>query len=306
MKSLLYIFSVIAIVLLSAFVQLRKPYERNLPTVAEFLFQLGEPKPVHFIADLDQEKIRIGKELFLYGTSTHSDGSQSNRISKHYVCSSCHNNVKEDPNLANPNPVARLTFAKEKNIPFLQGTTMYGVVNRETWYNGDYKEKYGDLVIPARDTLTNAIQLCAKECSQGRLLEDWELEAFLHYFWSIQLTLEDLGLSTEEKELINQHKDTAVVVLKSKFAPVSEATFIPALTPDERTYGKTGNADLGKVIYNQSCLHCHDPKARITNLKLEDNKLSHQLLKSMLKKTSELSVYEIIRRGTYPIIGYKP
>ncbi len=306
MKSLLYIFIVIGIMLFSAFIQLSKPYEQKPSTVAGVLFNLGEPKPVHFIANLDQEKIKIGKELFLYGTSTHPDGGQSNRISKHYVCSSCHNNVKEDPSLANQNPVARLTFAKEKNIPFLQGTTMYGVVNRKTWYNGDYKEKYGDLVIPARDTLANAIQLCAKECSQGRLLEDWELEAFLHYFWSIQLMLEDLSLSKEENELIKQQADTAMTVLKSKFVSVAEATFIPALSPEERTYGKTGDADLGKLIYNQSCLHCHDPKARITNLKLEDNKLSHQLLKSMLKKTSELSVYEIVRRGTYPIIGYKP
>ena len=183
---------------------------------------------------------------------------------------------------------------------------MFGVVNRAHWYNGDYKNKYGDLVVPARDTLANAIQLCAKECSQGRLLEQWELEAFIHYFWSLQLTLGDLSLNKTEMELLAQKNDAALTLLKSKFAPISEATFINSLSPAERTYGETGDAIMGKVIYNNGCLHCHDPKTRITNLKLEDNKLSHQLLKSMLKKTSELSVYEIVRRGTYPIAGYKP
>lgn len=305
MKTTIYIITVLTLISLSAFVQLRKPTVGNF-SVAEILYGLGKPKPVHFIGEINQEKVKVGEALFLFGTSTDPEGKKSTRISKHYVCASCHNNVKEDPNLANPNPVARLNYAKEMNHPFLQGTTLYGVVNRTSWYNGDYEKKYGDLVIPAKDTLANAIQLCAKECAQGRLLEDWELEAFLHYLWSIQLTLDDLDLSQEERRLVTQKKDTALAMLQSKFAPVSKATFVNSLSPDERTYGATGNADLGKVIYTQSCLHCHDPKTRITNLKLEDNKLSHQLLKSMLKKTSEMSVYEIVRSGTYPIIGYKP
>jgi len=74
-------------------------------------------------------------------------------------------------------PEARLTYTAERGLPFLQGTTMYGAVSRETYYNGDYDKKYGELVKPARHDIRGAIQLCAVECAQGRALKDWELES---------------------------------------------------------------------------------------------------------------------------------
>lgn len=306
MKKTLLIFSFFFLILLSAFIQLTPTRWTKSTPLAKVLVLLGEPKPSHYLENWDTNKAKIGEELFFKGQSTSSNGKKSHRISKHYVCSNCHNTTKETQILTDITPKSRLQYASQTGIPFLQGSTMFGVVNRTQWYNGDYKKKYGDLVIPAQDTLVNAIQLCARECSQGRLLEKWELEALLNYFWSLQITLGDLNFNEEEWFLIQEKSDSAIVLIQSKYSLFSNATFTPALSLEKRTYGENGLAENGKVIYNQSCLHCHHPKQRITNLKLEDNKLSHQLLKSMLKKTSEMSVYEIVRRGTNPIAGYKP
>ena len=65
-------------------------------------------------------------------------------ISKYYVCTTCHNLEIEDPDLRVSDPETRLTFAKENDLPFLQGSTFKGIVNRESWYNDDYVKKYGD------------------------------------------------------------------------------------------------------------------------------------------------------------------
>ena len=270
-------------------------------SVSDILFDLGDTKPLHYISSIDEKKVEIGKALYFEGSY---DGSK--RISKHYVCSNCHNTVREDPDLTKSNPETRLKYAAEKQIPFLQGTTMYGVVNRTTWYNDDYEKKYGDLVIASRDTLENAIQLCAEVCSQGRRLESWELEAFIHYFWTLQMNMDDLDLSSKEKEIINKKEEGAIDLIKSKFLSGSPATFIGPLPVENRKYGEGASVENGAIIFRQSCLECHSPEKDITNLKLEDNRLTKKLLKSKMRTNKDLSIYKIIRAGTHPIEGYKP
>ena len=92
-----------------------------------------------------------GKEIVTKGFSSRPGGGRTKKQSKHFVCTSCHNIVREDPDLSNPNPQDRLIYSEEQGIPFLQGTSLYGAVNRERYYNDDYYKKYGDLVIAARD-----------------------------------------------------------------------------------------------------------------------------------------------------------
>lgn len=229
------------------------------------------------------------------------------RISKHYVCTSCHNNVLEESDLSNSDASKRLEFSKTNNTAFVQGTTMYGVVNKKTWYNGDYEKKYGSLVTPARDTLQNAIQLCAEVCSQGRKLSQKELDAFMHYFWSLQLKVGDLNLSRGEMESLNSGDQKSVkTVLTSKFLDHAPATFIPAITYNERKMGEGGDVENGKVIYENGCVHCHSAKEGRTNLKLDNDKLSYKYLAKATKYHSSQSIYRIVREGTYPIEGYKP
>jgi len=78
-----------------------------------------------------------GSELFHTGVTVKPNGKKTRKQSKHFVCTSCHNIVKEDPDIANPDPEARLTYAQNRGLPFLQGTTLYGAVNRVSFYKGD-------------------------------------------------------------------------------------------------------------------------------------------------------------------------
>ena len=163
--------------------------------VAEVLKKLGDKSPNQPNTGLKGVSAENGKKLFLEGISTNPSGKKSKKQSKHFVCTSCHNTVQEDPNLSVSDPQARLEYANEKGIPFLQGTTMYGAVNRTSFYNGDYYKKYGSLMEKARNDIREAIQLCAVECAQGRSLKHWEIESILAYLWTLELKMEDLNLA---------------------------------------------------------------------------------------------------------------
>ncbi len=273
------------------------------------LDELGADNGLHFIPVLDPEKVKKGGELVREGRTVMPSGKLTKRQSRYFVCVDCHNVVREDPELNAPNPESRLTYAIENGIPFLQGTTLYGVVNREHWYNDDYLVKYGGLVEPARDTLVNAIQLCATTCSQGRSFDDWELEAVLQYLHSIGLKLGDLPLDQAEiKKISNKNADDAkssIELIKQHYAQVSHATFLDPLNQSERKYGTAGSVENGKLLYDNSCLHCHKDGG-VTNFILSHEKVDFTFLKKHLPGDGKKSVYYISRRGTYAINGYKP
>jgi hypothetical protein len=166
-----------------------------------------------------------GKELFTKGqvkrppTGPHP----SKPISKHFKCMNCHNYEREDPLLTNQDPEARFEWIEKtgRGIYLLQGATMWGVVNRETFYP-DYFAIYHHLCVPKGekppstpcgpllkvcgpgcrtmdpDSLEDAIQVCSGYCSAGRYLEQWELYALLAFFWDQEIRLKDLDLPSEE------------------------------------------------------------------------------------------------------------
>lgn len=302
------VLSLLALVFVSAY-----KADHNSISSEKTLFQLlkehGEQVPLHFIAQVDQGLAAAGEGIVKNGHGHWPDGSDSKRQSKFFVCTDCHNVEREDPILSNPDPEARLQMAFNNGLPFLQGTTFWGMVNRESWYNDDYYQKYGDLVTDTRDTLVNAIQLCATVCSQGRALNDKEMEAVLHYFWSLQINQDDLNMSMEDQEKLIQDEldqEEKRAIIKSYYMTVSPARFVDPQPKSERKYGVLGDASKGKVIYEQSCMHCHDPKRGITNLGLDNEVLSFRQLNRNMSSTKDMSIYQIIRKGTYPIAGYKP
>lgn len=297
------IFSLLFVVFLIATSSINYINDDKSTYVADKLVEMGAKKPLHYISKPDSLEIKKGYELVTKGWTTHN-GSKSKFISKHFVCTDCHNIVQEDPDLANPNATDRLSYAMDHKIPYLQGSTLYGIVNREHWYNGDYDKKYGDLVVPARDTLVNAIQLCAKVCSQGRYLEDWEATAMLHYLNSIGLTLADIDVSSQD--LKGKDNDKNAAFLTSKYAKISPATFVDPIPRKERKMGKKGNPDNGKAIYELSCLHCHGREKSVARTKLDQTKITLKYLSKNLKNDSEYSMYQITRKGTYPHVGSKP
>jgi len=168
-----------------------------------------------------------GKEIFLSGrVVTPPTGSvPSKPVSKYFTCARCHNYEREDPVLPVLDPEARFEWIERtgKNIFLLQGATLWGGVNRKTFYAGDYS-KYHDLCVPQGeelfpwlpcgpifgwclpgcrtmdpDTLVDATQVCSHYCSVGRYLKAWELSALLAFFWDQEIRLDDLDLTPQTR-----------------------------------------------------------------------------------------------------------
>lgn len=278
-----------------------KSWNDNTP-IYELLEAFGEKLPDHARKENDTTKIRRGYDLIHYGRTVGANGKKSKYISKFYVCTSCHNPVRENPDLANPNPDDRLEYAIKNNLKFLQGTTFFGIANRESWYNGDYVLKYGDLVKPANKSLSESTQLCAKVCSSGRYLEDWELEAILAYYWSNQISLGDLTLDKDEKNKILQaavgDQPELIQLIKSKYALKSPATFGHSPSDKSKGYSFEGNPDNGAQLYKLACQACHQ-KEGVAGMPLENNRLAFNKFKRNMTKHNLYNIYDIVRHGTY-------
>lgn len=277
--------------------------------VAEVLVELGdEPLPHQVDFSIPGVSVDAGRRLVLEGIGARKNGKASGRQSKHFVCTSCHNVEREDPDLSKADPEARLPYVQSKGLPFLQGSALYGVVNRTSFYNGDYDKKYGDLVLKARNNLREAIQLCATECAQGRILEDWELESVLAYLWTIDLKLGDLNLSGKDMDKLERAlrlkkpDTTATALIKEHYLQASPATFVTP--PEDRTvgYAEEGDAENGRLLYELSCLHCHE-RQRYSFFELDNSDMSFEFLLKHLPRYTRYSAYQVIRYGTSPLNG---
>lgn len=276
--------------------------------VLSVLADLGYDVSDKQVKSVDGASAAVGKDLVNQGFSKLKDEKKARRQSRHFVCTSCHNVEREDPDLTSFDPQARLEFTLEKGLPFLQATTLYGAINRTSFYNGDYEKKYGELVEPARNDLREAIQLCAIECAQGRKLKPWEMESIVAYLHDIGLTIGDLQLSKEEILQVssalegNGDKNSAIELINSKYAAASPATFL--YPPEDRKVGSglVGDAANGKLIYNNSCLHCHYQK-RYSFLHLDNNPMALNHLKKNIATYSKHSIYQVTRWGTFSKFG---
>lgn len=243
-----------------------------------------------------------GRLIVEKGFGKSSDGKKVKKQSKHFVCTSCHNTQREDPNLSNIDPQARLDYVSSKGLPFLQGSPLYGAINRKTFYNGDYYLKYGDLVKPAKNDIREAIQLCATECAQGRALKDWEMESVLAYLWEIGLKVGDLDISPQEKNQLittieqGTQEASLIEVLESRYPQLAEATFAAPPTDRKKGNGLAGDANNGKKLYEASCLHCHQ-KGKYSYLHLGKDNMSVKHLRRKAKGYHSHSVYQVSRWG---------
>lgn len=280
--------------------------------VEDLLVELGEkPQPHQAIENLKGVSVSEGKRLVLEGIAYNLSGKKSKRQSAHFVCTSCHNTEIDSPDLSVSNAQDRLDYSVKNGLPMVQGSTLYGIVNRSRFYNGDYDRKYGDLVKVARNDLRESIKLCAVECAQGRTLAPWELESILAYLWTIDLKAKDLKLSQEEmtfvQNAINKKENVteAVNLIRSKYQSGVPATFVKP--PEDRKKGypvAEGNPKNGKVIYEKSCLHCHE-NTRFSQFNLDNGKLSFDYLEKHFPLYTRYSTYQVARYGTSPIPGKK-
>jgi mono/diheme cytochrome c family protein len=286
-------------------------FETSIPEISkdqklsEVLVKLNDAPQTHYRPNATKEQVERGRELVYNGRTVGPNGKMSAYISKYFACTSCHNQVQEDPILTNFDPQARLLHAEKNNLKFLPATTFWGMYNRESWYNDDYVLKYGDLVIPANKSLAEATQLCAKVCSSGRYLDDWELEAILAYYESIQLTIDDLNLSKEELKSLQSdgNNEDKIKLLKSKYALKSPATF--PKNPENKTegyIGLKGDPTNGKKLYELSCQACHQDGG-VSPILLDDSKLTFQKFNRNLESTGDYNIYDIVVHGTYADLG---
>ena len=269
--------------------------------ISQVLVALGESLPKHAKPKATAKQIQQGKDLIFTGRTIGPNGKKSKYISRFYTCTSCHSPVKEDPSVASFDPQARLDHAEENGLKFLQGSTFYGIANRESWYNDDYEKKYGDLVKPARNSLAESTQLCAKVCSSGRYLEEWELEGILAYFWNNQLKIKDLELSEKETYRVINSKDKSesVALLKKKYAVKSPATFGSSPKRQDLGFeGIQGNPENGKKIYELSCMSCHQDGG-VSGVAFTNSKVDFQKFRRSIGKKTDYNLYDIIRKGTY-------
>lgn len=282
----------------------------KMKPVAEVLESLGDA-PLPHKPDLTVPGVSVenGRDLVLYGSALGPNGQLGKRISKHFVCTACHNVERDEPDLTQTNPEARLEYVAQKGLPYLQGSALYGIVNRTSFYNGDYFKKYGELVNKAHHNLREAIQLCATQCSQGRALENWELESVLAYLWTIGLKMNDLQLSEQEYQLIaeankNNKQMLAIQTIKSKYLSGMPATFVDPPKDRKRGLPVSGDAARGELLYKTSCLHCHENK-RYSFFQLDTAQLTLQFLDKHFSQYDRYSVYQVSRYGTSPIPGKK-
>ncbi len=279
----------------------------NAYSVEQVLNQLGDTPLNHSISQVDLAKAKMGEELIFNGY-TMRDGKKSKRISTYFVCTDCHNTTKEFSDISSQSTDDRLKYAQENGLPFLPGSTLWGIYNRTSFYNDDYVKKYGDLVDDARHSLPNSVQLCSKYCSSGRYIEDWELDAIMHYFKKNELKIGDLDLSDKDLNAIvkgglsSAEKSELIKSIKGSYRQSYSATFMETMDRSERKYGKGGNVENGKYIYENACMYCHENK-RVTYLHLDNGKLSGRFLWKNRKNWSDQSVYQIVRHGTYSKIG---
>jgi len=280
-------------------------------SVHELLAQLGEKEFNNLgVPSMPNVSAQAGKRMVLEGFSMDGNGKKFAKLSNHFVCTSCHNIVKENDDLTSIDPQERLDYAKENNLPFLQGSPLYGLVNRATFYNGDYVKKYGNLATVAHDNIKEAIQLCAVECAQGRRLKPWELESVLAYLWTIDLKVDDLGLTKSETTAIESaindgaDSDTAIQLIQSKYRKDSPATFGRPPDDMQKGYEYEGDPTNGQAIYELGCQHCHEEQ-RYSFFELDDSKLSFDYLQKHLRRHRRFSLYWVSRYGTKPKPGKK-
>ncbi len=273
------------------------------------LNQLGYRSVEHTVDEsIEGASAKIGEDLVKHGFSEGEGQKKVKRQSKHFVCTSCHNVEREDPDLSVSDPEARLEYVVKQGLPFLQATSLYGAVNRTSFYNGDYVKKYGDLIKPAKNNIREAIQLCAVECAQGRKLHDWEVESILAYLWEIQLTLGDLNLDENEASIIQKAiggeklEMEAIQILESKYLKGSPAHFIEPKARDKNNPESFGDAQKGKLVYDVSCKHCH-LNNKYSYLNLDDSFLTFKWLSNKADTYSRYSIYQIIRYGTFAMHG---
>ena len=300
------IFLLISTIIMISPLLLEQTYAWDTSTpVSKVLEDLGDPLADHAI-EYTEAMVQRGKDIVLKGQTIGPDGSLSEKQSVYFVCTDCHNIKREDPDPRYSDPTARLSYAKKNNLQFLPATTLYGMVNRTSWFNDSYILLYGDTILPGHKNLRKAVEICSEVCSSGRRLKKWELDSLMAYFWTIELKLGDLNLSADDWKTLKKaeanpvrHKEL-IPWLKSFYFKASPATFD---SPPERLSigyrGLVGDPERGEDVYKLACLNCHAEEGGSSHYELDLSIHTIRPLYENRAKQNRRSFYNAIRDGIY-------
>jgi len=236
-----------------------------------------------------QQYARWGKELIETGrVAEPPDGpSPSRPLSERYRCLHCHNVQREDIRLTVQDPETRERLIRQlapedpgrvesATLRLTTGTTLWGAVNRESFYNGHYTRYRNQTLADGRPMnpyrLADAIQVCCRFCSGGRYPTDWELDAMLAYHWEMELRLRDLDLSAEELDFLlrglNSGNLTEITAaraqIRRRLLTTSAATkgSVPLRSEGDTDFYAdgsriVGDSRRGRLVYESACAGCH-------------------------------------------------
>lgn len=254
----------------------------------------------------DKDLLLQGKMLVEEGYAIRK-GAKTKKIAK-MPCVACHTTQPDYHNLRNFNPEAKLRYADTANMPFLPGSTMYGMVNRAMFFNDDLMKYYegpkSDLLPRAHYNLREAISACNQVFAGGRKLKDWEQEGILMYLWSMELKMGELNVSKEDMEKVqyavtnNRSNARAVNLLRLYYPEVYPAHLVgPADELERRMVSPVvSNFYVGRVLYERSCLHCHADK-KYSKFKLDYRQKTFKKLRKNFEGNPNCSIYEAHRVG---------
>ena len=89
-------------------------------SVQDVLIQLGAEKPLHYLETTNKDSVTMGYEIVHFGQLK---DKSNKRVSKFFVCTDCHNQVKEVEDLSNETASERLKYGMKNDLPFLPAST---------------------------------------------------------------------------------------------------------------------------------------------------------------------------------------
>jgi len=274
------------------------------------LRSLGAPLPY----EPDSEStapawVEAGRDLYRIGRAEHPEtGARGRPLAPRFRCTDCHLAEREQPDLAStPTATELLAYAIENDLPLLPGSSLAGVTDRASWFNGDYalEFRFSDDVMEARSDLPSAVRLCLSEMARAREPEPWEFEALLAYLASLEWRLGDLGLTeTDYAELRREALEPAAWPsiarqLRDRYPRRAPATFGEPPRDLARGYhlGIEPNPDLGGEVWRRSCLHCHGPDG-VSEHHFAERPATWHRLSDAFAPEGEPSLYHLLRHGT--------
>lgn len=232
---------------------------------------------------------RWGRDLFHLGQVTEppTGPAPSTRLSNFYRCVDCHNDRREDPKLTDQDPETRALLVEsdapsdpKSRLRLTPGTTLWGAVNRESFYNDSYEIYHSLIVPPLRsmnpESLEDATQVCCKFCGVGRYAKKWEIAALLTYFWALELTLADLDLPPAVQAAVltvlaepensdpDRVREMRAFLQRHYLRRAGDDAVTGPEVSDDGTIGPypdqlrfRGESALGQKLYAVACDQCH-------------------------------------------------